>query len=322
MLIHIKPRRRHQKYLLRLSLGMLLIFLLNQCAPKPLWVAPMSSHKSSIPALWIQSDVYARQNPQPFIVSSAGRIFLLGSNNPFSESSIIAFDNKTGGFLWQLEGLYGQSIIALQSKIIVGGIGEVFALDSDNGQSLWNTRLPSSRSVTNMYTEDDEIFVDTVSSRYFVLGNNSGKILQSLDYDNNNNLPYWKNIPYGAYWQAPIFNNNYLYSRTGVRYGYAFAVDLDNAGELWRTDDNVISNVSITSSHAYVLTRDGQLLEIELKTGERKIIVAFDSVPFNLTSEASGGYEYSYYVVADSDEQLLYVLLGDSAQLFAFTLSQ
>jgi outer membrane protein assembly factor BamB len=263
--------------------------------------------------------VYARPNPQPLIVSATERVVLLGSNNPFSESSIIALDGKTGSVLWQSDAQNGQSMIANQLEIIVGGIGEVFAFDGVNGKILWSTALPASRSVTNMYAMDNDILVDTVSSRYFVLNKSSGEIIQIVDYDTSN-LPYWRNIPYGAYWQAPVYNNHYLYGRTGQRYGYAFAIDLDNSSELWRTDENIISNVSVTSSHAYVLSEDGKLIEIALNTGQQKVIVEFDAAPFKIMSTPSGGYMYSYYVAVDSNEQIIYVLLGDSAQLFAFTL--
>lgn len=320
MLIHIKCLKFCHRFFLGICFNLMLVLLLSHCAPMPIWPSPISAHKSSIPALWIKTDVYAVQNSQPLIVSSPGRIFLLGSNSKFSESNVIAFDSQTGNLLWQSNDTNGQSIISLQSKVVVGGIGEVFALDISNGNTLWSTSLPLSRSVTNMYNLKNLIYVDTVSSRYFVLDENSGEILQTVEYDASN-LPYWRNIPNGAYWQSPVFYNNYVYGRTGLRIGRAFAIDVDNTSELWSTSDNVISNIWVTSSYAYVVTQDGKLLKINLKTGQQKVIVEFDLTPFKLTNQATGGFEYSYYIVVDpGDEKLVYVLLGDSAQLFAFQL--
>ena len=223
--------------------------------------------------------------------------------------------------LWQNKSPNGGSIIALQSEIIVGGVGEVIGFNTVKGQKAWYTSLPFSRSVTHMYAADDNILIDTVSSRYFVLETKSGEILQTIDYsDDNDKIPSWREIPLGAYWQAPVYYNHYFYSREGKNYGYAFAIDLDNSTVLWKTDDNVISNISVTPSYAYTLTEDGELLEIELMTGQQRVIVEFDAVPFNLTTTPSGGYVYSYYVAAGSDERIIYVLLGDSAQLYAFQL--
>jgi hypothetical protein len=66
----------------------------------------------------------------------------------------------------------------------------------------------------------------------------------------------------------------------------------------------------------YVISRDGQLLSIDNVGGKQTILAKFSSTPFILNGDVPyiGGYEIAF----DDSTQMLYVLLGDSRQLFAF----
>jgi hypothetical protein len=62
------------------------------------------------------------------------------------------------------------------------------------------------------------------------------------------------------------------------------------------------------------LTREGDLLEIQEDTGNTSTITRFSDPPFKLNGEIiAGGYELAY----DDSLDILYILLGDSRQLFA-----
>jgi hypothetical protein len=59
----------------------------------------------------------------------------------------------------------------------------------------------------------------------------------------------------------------------------------------------------------------GKLLSIDRNSGQQIILAEFTSVPFVINGEQQvGGYEVAF----DDSTQRLYVLLGDSRQLFAF----
>lgn len=308
---------KHKRHFLRLlSYCLFIMVAITSCTTNVKWPDTRSTHSPSVEALWVRSNMYSKTNSQPLLAFSNEKIIFLGSDDQLEREKIVALDALTGNIVWQIDNPNGLSLVASNSAIFVGGIGEVFAFDSRNGDKLWSTQLPLSRSVANMYLAENSLTVDTVSSRYFILDVETGEILQRVDYDAEENIPLWRQFSYGASWQAPVLQKDIIYGRTGERYGRAFAVRGSSENILWRTEDNIISNVSTTMADAYVLSMDGKLISIALKDGGQKIILEFDAVPFQLTSEATGGYRYPYYVLVS--EQKIYVFLGDSAQLFAF----
>ncbi len=99
--------------------------------------------------------------------------------------------------------------------------------------------------------------------------------------------------------------------------GSAYAVKSLTGDILWKTEDNIISNIAISPAKrlAYVLTRDGNLLGIDIDTGVITTLIEFSNGPFVLNGEdIVGGYELAY----DQTTKSLFILLGDSRQLFAF----
>jgi len=99
--------------------------------------------------------------------------------------------------------------------------------------------------------------------------------------------------------------------------GSVYAMQRSTGKILWKTDNNVISNIVISPAKklAYVLTRDGKLLGIDIDNGASTTLIEFSNVPFVLNGEdIVGGYELAY----DQTTKSLFILLGDSRQLFAF----
>jgi DNA-binding beta-propeller fold protein YncE len=99
--------------------------------------------------------------------------------------------------------------------------------------------------------------------------------------------------------------------------GSLYAIDSASGAVLWKTDGNIISNIAYSSakSMVYALSRNGQLLAIDQNSGQQLVLAEFSSVPFILNGEQiAGGYELAF----DDSTQVLYVLLGDSRQIFTF----
>ncbi len=114
-----------------------------------------------------------------------------------------------------------------------------------------------------------------------------------------------------------MFTDDFIYLRTGRVDGSVYALNRLSGRTLWKTDNVIVSNIAISSiDHIlYVLTRNGELWGVNTDTGESNTLIEFSNVPFKLYGESvTGGYELAY----DDSLGNLYVLLGDSRQLFAF----
>jgi hypothetical protein len=88
----------------------------------------------------------------------------------------------------------------------------------------------------------------------------------------------------------------------------------------WTTENYVISNVAATESLVFVVTHEDQLVIIDADTGamiESAAIVPSISFFDPQVNPQSDGY----HLAVDREQQLLYVLLGDSNQLFAFQIT-
>jgi len=65
----------------------------------------------------------------------------------------------------------------------------------------------------------------------------------------------------------------------------------------------------------FALTQSGQLLKINTSNGEQSVLLSFSPQPFVLNGDSIvGGYEIGF----DESNNILFILLGDSRQLFAF----
>ena len=117
---------------------------------------------------------------------------------------------------------------------------------------------------------------------------------------------------------APIITDNFVFFRTGETIGSISALNRATGQVLWQTPDpNMISNIVYLSSKKQLiaLTYEGNLVAIDVKNGKQTTLVEFSTTPFLLHGDATiGGYELAY----DEKSKMIYLLLGDSKQLFAF----
>lgn len=67
------------------------------------------------------------------------------------------------------------------------------------------------------------------------------------------------------------------------------------------------------------MTEDGYLLGIDKDNGTQIALAKFSNAPFVLDGKDQGG---GYEIAFDESTQILFVLLGDSRQLFAFQLKK
>ena len=63
-----------------------------------------------------------------------------------------------------------------------------------------------------------------------------------------------------------------------------------------------------------VLRKDGVLISAEARSGNETLIAKISSAPLTFGGEDTVAYQIAY----DPDEEILFVYMGDSHQLFAF----
>jgi hypothetical protein len=85
---------------------------------------------------------------------------------------------------------------------------------------------------------------------------------------------------------------------------------------LWEVS-NIIGNLAYSPDRqlVYALHEDGDLVAIDVNTGEETVIATFSPGPFIFHD---GIDPCAYQLAYDADERILVVYLGDSRQLFAF----
>lgn len=263
-----------------------------------IWPSGITVHDSSLAEKWSLPGIYINSNLQPLITADSGKLFIVGSNNISKHPTVMAFDGNSGNLLWQ--SLHdGLSISSTESKVIVGGAGKVMALDEKSGEVIWSTVVQAR-----------VIKIIPVDSRLYIYGASGGHNY-ILDVDNGDIL---EDAPETYTSEPDIMLGNVTYLRNGN--GTVLAINEANGQELWRDNVNAISNLVVTSSSIYVLSQDGRLLQFDPQTGNKNNITTFTPSDFLQRSEQT--LEFPYYLMSDQSIGVLFVYLGDSAQLFAF----
>jgi outer membrane protein assembly factor BamB len=235
---------------------------------------------------------------KPEMVAVEGKLILLGSDEITRRKGVIAFDGPTGNVIWRSD-FYGLSVVTVGARVIVGGFSRVLALNSENGQTLWETHVPA--NVGRVELRDNLLYVVGGDPPTEILDPGTGNIVDQFEE------PF-------SFWQEPSLGSSLF--RTG-RGEDVIAINAISGLEIWRKDAKVISNLAVTPSYIYALDLNGDLFRLNPLTGQSESFIQFTPVPFNLHNNE--GIPYYYYIATDAN--LIFVYLGDSAQLFAFKIN-
>ena len=239
-------------------------------------------------------------------------------------------------------GYDGLGQVTTDSTVNAGGVA---AYDVSSGAIVWTRTIPGTRSMNSLAASEKVVAVDGggFSRQFYLLDSQTGEVIQIVERDDPSvtNLGFQTNY---ALWniyasssgevkiqsddlqrmrlwaglfegveQPPVLVNSAILVRTnsGTSIGAIKAFDVDSGNLLWKTDSNVISNVAATNSTAFFVTASAELIAIEIESGQK-----IGSVQFSdqyLQQKADRGF-----FVAASEESV-FVYLGDSRQLFAFS---
>ncbi len=217
------------------------------------------------------------------------------------------------------------------------GAGKVVAYDIGTSDIVWSKTIPGARGIETLVITDSSVSVDgAFSSSNYLLDAGTGDVIDIIEKPNliwftNNGISYerqksfsfqardretseiiWQNEEDYYPSQPPILTDRVIVARSGNTgfLGIAFAIDNATGNLIWEYKD-VLSNISVDGSTAFFLTKNMELVAIDIETGEVLGQTAFTS---NLTRERTS--DIHHFITASNDIVIVY--LGDSQQLFAF----
>lgn len=248
---------------------------------------------------------------------------------------IIGLDSVTGSSIWQISGTgYGEGENFVQGEILYRGTKGVATIQSyriENGELIWQTRLPWAQSVTDIFHFENRIFAHTSDNEFFIL-DEQGKILdnfqvtsrvflqigntlnmedvqgiKAIDFLSKNEL--WLVETERRYTHAPIFDNGTIFLRTSLNPAYIYSVDQSTGDVHWIISQDALSNLYIMSERIYFISSSGYLVTLNRNTGEEISKVKF-SPSFDLDKQIGG-----YFITGDSTSNVLVVSFGDNTQI-------
>lgn len=321
----------------------LVLWSLSGCAYRSESVIPEAqvSHAihllNHIELIWTMDSVYTTQSDFEPAIGAAGDLVCILGDVSFPPKNVVScIDSMSGNLVWQKSTGAPAGIIVSPEEIIISydGTKGIDKFDTA-GNLIWSHPVTG---ILYTYVYEDQLQLFMHPERFQALRLDDGALVEEVKnqkviyttaterFVKDVNLEARSTDLSQLFWSiemgnkirlAPLFTKDFVFFKTGNTMGAVFAVKQTTGQILWQTDANIVSNIVYLSNYekAVVLTRDGRLLSINAQSGEQETWAEFSDVPFILNGEdIVGGYELAY----DKNSQNLYLLLGDSRQLFAF----
>lgn len=332
---------------------LIIFFLVSGCnilSTEPYYYIPVATHQVSeslgLKEAWTHEKVFIQDNNlSPMMVASQGIVTFLGGLDRDDNSTITALGAREGTLQWQHEARIPTAIFASPFALYVGNSGgaSVAKYALDTGRSTWQTPLPGTRGLAYLSVIEDDVHVQTGAThdKFFVLDANTGEIVRQMEAsglfmstngvsfqhsiftnelearDTNTQNLLWIVKMNHQFLMVPVFTEHEILVRTDV--GGIYCLERETGIVKWQIENIAISNLVVAQDIVYFLTREGKLQGVDLRSGELKHYVQFDTDRFVLNGEAHiGGFNVAF----DPKTEMLFAQLGDSAQLFAFQVSE
>lgn len=336
---------------MKIKIIFLLLFLsssllTNGCVPEYRYSTNIYEHNvnptSEFEVIWSRGGIYTIQLASSKLMDANSELvcFIGAMKNDGQSESINCLNPLNGELLWQKSNNTSANILIYKDGVYVDSNGMPGVEKYDlNGMLLWTQRLKGT-GVVNLYIFDGNLQVLVVPKKLVELNLSDGSIAQELSegfkafiktdretiiYEDGvkflstdmKNVIWHNNQLDRSLWMAPVLLSDTILLRTGKVRGSVYALDRKTGTMLWKTSDNIISNIaySETKKTIYLLTLEGSLIAVNQISGEEKHLAQFTSTPFILNGEQQVG---SYDLAFDDSLNMLFLILGDSRQLIAF----
>jgi outer membrane protein assembly factor BamB len=305
----------------KISIFIFLVFFLTSLiiiaiGSRPQWADALTTHtfvqkdSSRLELLWVKTvfnpGFSARQ-----LAARDGKVFFVGSLSQHGRYALVALESDSGKELWQAP--EADTVDVSPDMVYVDYRDSVVAYTL-TGEKLWRTKLRVN-NIATIDAVDGKLYVRAYGAH--LLDAVTGELLATSPlYD-----IFIGNFAPGIFYSiadTPAFTEHRVFTRdVGMDFSAALALDRQSGHILWRTADYVISNIAATESLAFVITYEDELQILDARTG--KLLENIQIEPsINFFDAETQRYERIYQLAVDQTHQMLYVLLGDSNQLFAF----
>lgn len=325
-----------------IAFALFCVFGLLGCTPTVYVDQPTRLHnvlENNIQAVWSRKDVYTVQSDfRPQMDAGNGLICVLGDIKYPPDNAVSCIDGISNVVAWEKSTGDSTEIVISPNGVYVSYIGYSPGLDKYdlNGELIW-TRIFKGGGIKYFYLYENSVQLFFIPERFLILDAETEEEIEDLKgadvilktsteiFTKTIYLESKDAISEKTKWSfeisnrlslKPLFTENYVIMRTGRVIGTAFVVDR-KTGRMLFEKEGVISNVVYLpeSNQIVVMDENGFVLSVDVQSGNETKLVEFSKPPFFLNGEEHvGGYELAF----DESLNLLYVLLGDSRQLYAF----
>lgn len=276
-------------------------------------------HTSSIPSQWVYSnanvDYGSVVDPKTPMIANNGKLFFLSGWGRNGE--LITFDSVTGNMLWSKR-TTKDLLFASSSIVLIGDCFSIEALDAGTGAEIWKTQFLKNCVLSITYSQG---VLYVVGSDYYIIDAQTGEIIKKEAYTQNYD-DILKDIAIQTGNPVLIGESFYLedilYRREDLQYGIISAVNTDSSEIVWSSDYDYVSNLAISQNGLYSLTLDGQVMYLDMESGISYPYISLTPSQLNLVSHDSCNTRNRFYIAVDDHVNMLFLLLGDSNQMFAF----
>lgn len=286
--------------------------------------------------IWSIENIYMPDDQNESLLFSVPGMIVVQNQKALFTESLIAFDSLNGEKLWESDlGFfeYGM-IVAHEDRIFrgTGGTASVSMYDPETGKRLWKTHFITGHSVMDVYLIEDEIYVYTNDSEFYVL-DLQGKVIKrrygvsfrtffvedNVAYketaftinakDLNVDNEIWSVDLESGIEGSPVFDNGTIFLDTKSSKGWFYSIDQLTGNINWKKSYKIISNFVVLDKTILFLDSDGYLMAIDRFSGEEISKIGFTE-PFVLNEYFNG-----YYLAADRENQILAIYFDDNKQI-------
>jgi hypothetical protein len=289
----------------------------------PEWEPPSASHSLSFEksksshVLW-KKEIYTLNSALKKVpcVATQGVIVLVGSSNAQNQANILAFESSSGDEVWHIDidniGILANSEYGI---FIADGVN-LYLVEPKTGHIKWRKELLDIRNITSMMYVDGFLYINgTGIYSYYVIGSDGqviSKHTQLSDfYTHYSQIPFYPELPFGY-----VYGKDYFIEQRGDAIYSGYVSNRFTNELLWQIKKDSISNFEIYDNNVLWISVDSQIKIANGVSGN--LIEAIEIDPkidfFNPTDNIQ---HRGYYICSDNQSRMIYVILGDSRQIFA-----
>jgi outer membrane protein assembly factor BamB len=292
---------------------------------EPAKVTHQVVYNNSLETLWVRPNIYIGDSAADLnLAASGGRVFIFGTVDIEEARSVIALEASTGNLVWNSDPKPSLTMFSDRGGLYVGesgGGGRITKYDLTTGDILWSRFFWYASGVLHLIVYKDQLHAYMAPDKHRILRTSDGKTILAIL---PKQPPFFDSIICGEIYQTPIYTSDTVYYRTGKNseVGKVCAVDISTGKLRWKSDLNAISNIVVMENAVFVLVENGDLLALNPATGEEisTLKISFDNIPFDFHTPRAE--VVPYFVAYDDENDILFVYLGDSRQLFSFLVSE